>query len=324
MINNGIIISVIVPVFNVEQYLSDCINSIIDQTYSDFELILVDDGSTDLSGTICDEYTKKDKRIKCFHKTNGGLSDARNFGMSKAKGEYYTFIDSDDFIGKNYLSLLIDMVAKYNVKMSVIRFGEFYSEEDFVENVGDSYLVDRTTAFEYMLTRQFFGLSACGKIYHRSLFEDIKYPKGYLYEDLFTTPYVLYKCDKIAYSDSVQYFYRKRENSITHRKMSKKDYLLIDGNTKLLLFVKNNFPELLNAAIYRFDDDMISYLFHRLIYEDDYVVKINTVVRKYNMILRKGLTNKYLNKNRKIQLALLLVSPKAYKKVYLKYIKKNK
>lgn len=218
-------VSVIVPVCNVEAYLEECVDSILKQTYTNLEIILVDDGSKDRSGAICDELAGKDSRIQVIHKENGGLSSARNEGILKSRGEYLCFIDSDDCIKNNFVETLLSGCGR-NCKMAVCsleRFkdGEAYSlepvQKDIKGEVTDPYsfaegLYDLISE-EYVVT-----VIAMNKMYHRSLFEDIKYPTGRLHEDEFVIYHLAVQCECIYVTDAPLYLYRQRENSITGSK----------------------------------------------------------------------------------------------------------
>lgn len=211
------IISIIVPVYNVEKYLPKCVDSILGQTYTNLEIILVDDGSPDNCGKICDEYAKKDKRIKVIHKKNGGLSDARNVAIDVAKGEYITFVDSDDYVTSDYVETLYRLVEKHQCKAGVAWLRTFQEGCDADTNQ-PSYqekVFERIEGIEKMFYQELFDTAAWCKIYHRSLFETgIRYPFGLLYEDLPTTYLLFLQADKIAFCNRVIYNYLLRANSI--------------------------------------------------------------------------------------------------------------
>ena len=185
------LISVIVPCYNVEEYLPKCIESILNQTYRNLEILLVDDGSPDNCGRICDEYAAKDSRIRIIHKKNGGLSDARNAALDVMTGEYVTFIDSDDYVSDDYVEYLYKIIKESGVKLSVSSYQTFVddsSAEICTNNPLFVKIVHTNDALTGMFYQQIFDTSAWAKMYHRSLFSDgIRYPKGWLYEDLPTT-----------------------------------------------------------------------------------------------------------------------------------------
>lgn len=206
------LVSVIVPIYKVEKYLCECVDSIISQSYSNLEIILVDDGSPDKCPEICDEYAQKDSRIKVIHKPNGGLSDARNAGIEIAKGEYLSFVDSDDVIHRQMIEVLMKpLIEDKSVKMSACQFLEFDDGKEFDKNQEVKPL--ETIDFQEYFTKKICVI-ACAKIYEKSLFENIKFPLGRYHEDEFTTYKVCYEAKKVAYTDSQMYFYRQREGSI--------------------------------------------------------------------------------------------------------------
>lgn len=210
------IISVIVPCFNVELYLPQCINSILNQTYTNLDIWLVDDGSPDKCGKICDEYAKIDNRIKVIHKENGGLSDARNVAIDQATGEWITFVDSDDYVAPEYIATLYRLAVEYNCKCSVVQPVVFLDGEQPKPGNNDSYeVMSSMDAIAAMFYQTKLDTSAWNKLYHRSLFETgIRYPKGYLFEDNPTTYRLFALCDKITVSQKQLYYYRLREGSI--------------------------------------------------------------------------------------------------------------
>lgn len=218
MKNNNPLISVIVPVYNVEQYLKKCVDSIINQTYLNIEILLVDDGSTDNSGKICDEIKKRDKRIKVIHKENGGLSDARNTGLDIFKGEYVTFVDSDDWINEEYISYLYGLIKKYNVELSVCEIinitdsGKILNKN--LENLQE-FTLDEKEAVHELLKSELFSTSVCGKLYNRKIFLNRRFPIGKLYEDIPVTYDILLKGVKLAFGARGLYYYLTRNNSIT-------------------------------------------------------------------------------------------------------------
>ena len=241
------LISVIVPVYNVEKYIKKCVNSILEQDYENFELILVDDGSTDKSGDICDEFANKDCRIKVIHKENGGLSDARNVAIDQINGEYIVFIDSDDYIEKNYLSTLLKLVEKYNVKISVCNFKYITETGNILNDVHDDGKIEiysQKDAIKNLIKGCEINTSASMKMYHRSLFSDIRYPKGKLYEDISTTYKLFFEVDRIAYQNSSLYIYLCRTGSITKSIFTERRLDAITNMTQMCNAIKNRYPEL--------------------------------------------------------------------------------
>ena len=211
-------ISVIVPVYNVEKYLSRCIDSILNQTYKDFEIILFDDGSKDNSGKICDEYAAKNKNIKVIHSENGGLSNARNKGTEASGGEYITFVDSDDLIHKNYLEVLITLIDKNNADISCCNFN-FFDDNSIIgfENISDnSKCLDNMNATSEMLYGKIHGSSACAILLKREIAIKNKFMPGKYHEDDLISFKFFISAKKIAYTSSKLYYYYQRTGSIMH------------------------------------------------------------------------------------------------------------
>jgi glycosyltransferase involved in cell wall biosynthesis len=226
------LISVVVPVYNVEQYIRECVDSIVSQTYCHLEIVLVDDGSPDDCPAICDEYAKKDSRIKVIHQKNGGLAKARNVGIENSSGEYITFIDSDDYIASNYIEILYRGIIENNADVSIASFRSF--EKNNTAVIEDSSCqfatISKKRCFENytsIFTNPF--VSAWNKLYKRNLFSNIRFPEGKLYEDAFTTYKIFDVSQKIVFTSSVLYFYRLNPDSIMGQSFRKKHLEMIDA-----------------------------------------------------------------------------------------------
>lgn len=217
------LVSIVLPIYNVEQYLCLCLNSVCGQTYKNVEIILVDDGSTDSSSSICDEYANKDKRIKVIHKCNGGLSDARNAGLKIANGKYIAFIDSDDIISTHMIENLYNACVESGSKISVCKFIYFNGLicEDEVLNPSNTFVISGKQYIEmvYKGKGEMFAFTAWNKLYDKSLFDlnNIKYPINKYYEDTEVTNKLFYMSDKVVCIEDALYFYRIREGSITSK-----------------------------------------------------------------------------------------------------------
>ena len=240
------LISVVIPIYNVEKYLNKCIESIINQSYSNLEIILIDDGSKDTSGIMCDSYVLKDNRIKVIHKENGGLSDARNVGIEKEKGEYIVFIDSDDWIDEKMIEILYNVIKKNNSDISICDYFLAYSEE--IQTQKEDIEIINLSNIEALKKIYDKDLGVCmivawNKLYKRNLFkDDIRYPYGKIHEDEFTTYKLLYKAEKISYTNQKMYYYRQRENSITSSFNKKRLDCLeaFDERTKYMKYIVKN------------------------------------------------------------------------------------
>lgn len=222
-------ISVIVPIYNVQEYLVRCVKSIQNQTFGDIEIILVDDGATDLSGYLCDVMARYDQRIKVIHKKNGGLSDARNVGIDAAKAEFLFFVDSDDWIDKDTLEILYKMAVKESADIVECSFRNVFKDytEDETANTGEIIISDSIYALKNQISWRYFKSVAWNKLYHKKIFEDGKrYPVGKYHEDEFFTHKTFFAADKLVYIDLAKYNYvRERAGSITNKVTSK----ILDG-----------------------------------------------------------------------------------------------
>ena len=245
--NNNGLISIIVPVYNVEKYLNRCVDSIVNQTYKNIEIILVDDGSKDRSGEICDFYAKNDDRIQVIHKKNGGLSDARNHGIKIAKGAYISFVDSDDWIEEDIYEKCMNSNKKYNA--DIINFaiqinhsdGKFYNQSIKKEKI----LYDNEGLI-YLNTFKNLDISACNKIFRTSLFNDIEFPFGKLCEDCYIMFKLFHKAKSVLVTPYIGYHYFKRKGSITISENINLDYLY--AYEEQMNYFRENIPELLFIA----------------------------------------------------------------------------
>lgn len=208
------LISVIVPVYNVEPYLERCIESIVDQTYQNWQMILVDDGSMDQSGSICDRYAGKDDRIQVIHKTNGGLSDARNCGIEKADGQYIAFVDSDDFVQKDFLKVQYENLARAGADMAICSYQNYCSEQDMGCDTENHVCILQEDITSQLYLNPGVAIVAWNKLYRRELWNGVRYPAGRLHEDEAVIHELLTSCSKIVISDAKLYYYRQRAGSI--------------------------------------------------------------------------------------------------------------
>jgi glycosyltransferase involved in cell wall biosynthesis len=251
---NKPLISIIIPVYKVEPYLRKCVDSVFAQTYTNLEIILVDDGSPDNCGNICDEYAEKDKRIVVIHKENGGLSDARNAGLDIMKGEYVAFVDSDDWVSAKYVEDMYENLKKYDADISLS--GTIYVYENNKKDTvlpinGNEGLYTQKEAVENLFYQKGIYPSACSKLYKSKLFETIRYPKGKLNEDSAITYKIFCLCDKISYTNANNYYYLQRIGSIENSLFSPKKMDAIDIVDEMFIWISENKPEYKNAAICR-------------------------------------------------------------------------
>lgn len=240
------LISVIVPVYKVEKYLKRCIDSILEQTFTDYDLILVDDGSQDNSGCICDEYAKTDQRIYVIHKTNGGLSDARNAGIDWAlkncNSKWLTFIDSDDWVHPQYLEKMISSAEATDCSICIVQYHKTNALEKYNISSAIDYHVINTEQFYCSNTAN--ATVAWGKLYKISDFETIRFPVGRLHEDEYTTYKILFKYTEIVYIDEPLYYYFVNPSSIMGSQWKPKRLDLLDAiEENLVFFSENNYSQ---------------------------------------------------------------------------------
>ena len=253
------LVSVIVPIYGVEQYLERCIKSIQNQTYNNLEILLVDDGSPDNCGEICDKYAEKDSRIRVIHKQNGGLSDARNAGIEVASGEYYFLLDSDDWIHKQTIEIMMRMITDNNCDLAICGYQYAYEGKEYADKklnltdvLGQYKKVNSYRAQEIYFTNPDKRLEytvAWNKIYHKDLFKNIRYPKGKVHEDEFTTFKLLHEAGNIGIIKEPLYYYFVRNDSIMGEfKASRFD--AFDGYLeKMRFYMKWNYPELATKSL---------------------------------------------------------------------------
>ena len=246
------IISIVLPVYNVKEYLEKCVDAVCNQTYTNLEIILVDDGSTDGSGQLCDELQKKDARIKVIHKVNGGLSDARNAGTLQATGEYISYIDSDDYVKTTYVEYLYTLIKKYDCKMSLCTHIVSH-ENGRNDEIGDGTdeVLTAEKCLERMLYHDVIDTSAWAKLYHIDLAKKFLYPKGKLFEDIGNTYKFFIESGKIACGYEPQYYYMIRSNSIVTSSFNMKKLDLLEMTDQMAEAVEKKYPNLKNAVMRR-------------------------------------------------------------------------
>lgn len=250
-------ISVVIPVYNVEDYLHYAIESLVNQTYKDFEALLINDGSTDNSGKLCDKYAQEYDWIKVFHKENGGLSDARNYGVLKATNEWVFFLDPDDYIEPFTFELLTLIQEKYqadliSTKVQTTNEYEKFSKEQF--NLKSSQRVTKEEALELMLEDKVATVSACAKLYKKQILEMKPFPVGKIYEDFFIVAEHLILAEQIVISPVVTYHYYRRPGSIVQSQFTDKRFDFFDAGENNRIQIKqfyngNSVEKALNLKI---------------------------------------------------------------------------
>lgn len=316
-------VSIVIPVYNVEDYLKYCVDSLINQSYKNIEIILVDDGSTDDSGRICDKYAREDDRVRVLHIENGGLSNARNTGVKVASAEWVIFIDSDDYYDRRTVEYLVQLQKKYAVDLvatSVIEVRDFQSE-DFLGSLTniESLKLDRYTALKEMFYGNIVGTHPGGKLYKKEILMKFPFPKGMIYEDLAVSFEHIGACNEIAVGYINLYKYYRRPGSIVNSSYSDKFldfYKAIELNRE---FVQRDYPN---------DKEMKKALTARYVFKGLHVVhallgsqmydQVNKIRKEYRRYWKDILVNSHITRKNKLKYLLLLLSPHLYQKVRAK------
>ena len=294
------LISIIVPVYKVEKYLCKCLNSIIYQTYKNIEVILVDDGSPDNSGNICDNYAKKDSRIKVIHKENGGLAEARNAGLKIATGQYIGFVDSDDYIEEDMFETMYNLSKMYDAEISIVSYKEWKNGIILNDmNSGELDIYNKTEAIKELLIDSKIQSYMWNKLFKRHLFENTEFPSSKNFEDIATTLKLFEKSKTVIRLEVAKYNYIRRDDSIIGNRSVKtyNDYLDVILDKYLYLF--NKYPEIEEYNAYNFIINMI-WVYTIIVYYninelyskyDEYFKLFKKLVIKYNYLLEKELDN---------------------------------
>lgn len=251
--DQSVLISVIVPVYNVEEYLPRCVDSILAQSYRNLEVILVDDGTKDASDKICDAYAEKDPRVRVIHKENGGLSSARNAGIAIARGEYLGFVDSDDWIEPQMYETMLSLALQHKVKL--VCAGRY----DVNSTTGEKKIglcppreevITGEELVRRIFTWQNIDSAAWDKLYHRSLFREVRYPLGKIVEDVPTTYKIALDAGEAALCPQPFYNYYHRPGSITTASVSPKTFHFSQHTAEIYPYVREHFPAIQEEARY--------------------------------------------------------------------------
>lgn len=286
------LISVIIPVYKVERYLENCVDSVRQQTYTNLEIILVDDGSPDRCPALCDEFAKQDERIKVIHKENGGLSDARNVGLDNANGDYVTFVDSDDLILPNMIEILLSLCEENGAEMSMcqlVKCGELDTLDtlDTLSTQKNPTKIQSYTGPEKMkayLADEIIEPTTWKKMYSKRLFAHLRFPKGKIHEDTFTTYLLVDMANKIVVTSDIGYIYRQNSQGIMNSGFSPNRFHAVEAKLQQLGFIEKNYPQLrkyARAEVIYSCNFCLQEMVQADCYHSDYDKEIQQLYRKY-------------------------------------------
>ena len=304
------LVSVIIPIYKVEPYLERCINSVMMQTYNNLEIILVDDGSPDRCGDICEQFAQRDSRIRVYHKTNGGLSDARNYGVERSHGTYITFIDADDYIAPDYVEYLFGLVMKYDADIScccMIRTTEntvSYGTNNAIQQ--EQLLTGKEACQELFGSLYYVLVTAWGKLYKSEIVKKYPFPFGRKHEDEATTCKYFYAANKVIVGNHCLYAYYQNPNSIMHTISDSTNFDAIWTQEHRAMFFEEQNEKCLAQAAW---DQLFYYCLH------DSIVNQG----RSNPFLRTLEKKKKLSRRTQFELHLFSMSPWIFDK-YLKII----
>lgn len=322
---NAPLISVLLPIYNVAACLPKCMTSLFAQTYSNLEIILVDDGSTDGSGELCDEYAAADPRVVVCHKPNGGVSDARNYGVAQARGEYITFVDPDDYVDADYVEYLYHLIQKHAAKMAVCQHRVWHDGRVVSEygKYAESTVLFAKDCIERMLYHDVIDTSTWGKLYAAELFQGIEYPFGKQFEDIAKTYKLMMRAGEIAVGWESKYNYVQRGTSIVNCVFNPHKLDLLEATDGMTRDVVATWPDLADAALRRRVYARFSTL-NQMLYTREYPEKRREIIRFIRENAGAILKNPKAPRRDKLAIAALSLGYPVYRRVWSAYKKRAK
>lgn len=312
---NGIMVSVVVPVYNVEPYLEKCLDSLVNQTYKNYEVLLIDDGSTDSSGKICDDYVKKYPCLRVFHKENGGVSDARNYAVPYIRGSYVAYVDADDYVEPDYVLEMVEIASNDEADMIISAIQREHLDGTIIKKkkyTNEKKIFTPERALEMMCYDQ-IGVYSVGKLMSLEIISRFPFPNEIVFgEDLAIMYRIIGACQKIVYLDVPLYHYAKRPGSALNRGWFESLTAILDISNQLLNYVAENYTGIYASAVYRYfwsANDVYS----RAFYEPNYkklTESFHTPLIQYWPILRKDPKAPLLQK---IKFGLMTFTPGLYR-----------
>lgn len=319
-------VAIIVPVYNAEEFLKYSVESMVNQTYKNLEIILVNDGSTDKSGLLCDEYAQKDSRIKVIHVDNGGQSRARNIGVKNATADWVVFLDSDDYYEKITVEYLVALRDKFNADMSATTVVEVrsYEVKDTLDRVDleGATVLNRETALEEMFYGNIVGTHPGGKLYKKEIVEKYPFPEGLYYEDLAIAYEHINACKKIAVGKHNLYKYYRRTGSIVNSKFNPKILDFFKAMDLNFDYIKRDFPNnssMMKAANSRYVLNGLHVVNAML--KSNMTTELKKQRKDFSKYWKDVIKNPRVIKKNKVKYGLFIVSPKLYNLVRTKYLK---
>lgn len=316
-------ISVIVGIYKTEKLLSRCIESILDQTYRNLEIILIEDGSPDRCGQICEHYRSLDQRIKVVHKRNGGISEVRNIGVELATGEYIAFVDSDDFIHNTYIEKLYMLCKKYNAQIAQCGFAKVTDTKGKPKMIDNSYEEIKIYSNKEMLYNLFNENYVCSvvvwsKLYHKHIFRNIRFPVGRLHEDEAVIHKLFYESNRIAVTREPLYYYCISGESITRSAYSPNKIDIIQAyEERLVFFTDIAMPDLYRYTLYRYFYHLVSnYCLYQKHCKDlvPERMELREKIRRTYDEIRKG---RYFSTRARIKMSMVHIFPGIYGRIWM-------
>lgn len=309
------LISVIVPVYNVEKYLGKCLDSILDQTFEDFEVLLIDDGSSDRSGEICRRYEEKDERVRYIQKENGGAGQARNYGVNLARGKYISFVDSDDYIDAHMLGVLYENITKSGADVASCGVYNVFQQKRIPQyDKIETFLSPAEEAFGLLLLGEKIPGSPCNKLYRSWIFQKVRFPVGIFYEDVAFHTDLMQEIKNIYVDTTPLYYYVHRQNSITTQKFDSRAMTFIYAYENALKIVRDRYPSILSQAEFKLTWAYFSIL-DRMLQEKHYsdireFPRVKTFLKRNTFRI---IRSPYFHGARKIGAAALLLNVRLYR-----------
>lgn len=316
------LVSIIVPAYGVEKELPRCLDSLLNQTYKNIEILLVDDGSPDQCPQICDTYGEKDQRVRVFHKENGGLSSARNYALDRVSGDYISFVDGDDWVTKDFIEVLVHDLETNHADMSIIGYSLAWENGKYLSQTPEHVyeVLDGDQAMRELFIQQKFQCMSCTKLYKRNLFDTVRFPVGKLFEDIAVSLDLFRQCSVVAVNGRSKYMYYQRTDSIVNSKMTEKKLVMLDFVGEMVEYARSHGGTYIMEAESFYLKSALMLILQAFNSPQDEEVRRLTSVLKGEILKHKKyiFRNPYIEKRRRIVLRAILmgVSPKLINKLW--------